>query len=674
MLVLGLTGGFDLPHEDLKVFDYGRILHDSAAVLVQDGVVIAGAEEERLNRVKHTGKAPIQAILLCLRKRNLTLADIDKVVITTREQESDLYVRDDFYYRESLCKNAREMLVDFFYKVDGTSFDPDNIVFVDHHICHAASAHMMSGFDRSLTVTIDGQSQEGYAGYVISAEGTDFQVLDRIDNENSLGSFYISVIRMLGYQQHDEYKVMGLAPYGDPSKFRRMLKKAYMLLPEGKFKLNMAWSTALFDFMTPRKKGGPITQEHKDLAASLQEALETIVLHMLTHYRQVTGHTKLAMAGGVAHNCSMNGKVLYSGLFDEVFVQPAAHDAGNALGGALFVSNKFNPDAAPQQLEHLYWGSDIQHNDGLEDILKRWERFVGFRKTDNIAEETAKRIAEGSVFGWVQGRAEFGPRALGNRSILADPRPAENKSVINSMVKKREGYRPFAPSVLEEYVGEYYEMPVTKAPYSYMNFVLKTKEDKQPLLGAVTHVDGTARIQTVSKATNEKYWRLIDEFRKLTGVPILLNTSFNNNVEPIVDSEEDGIVSFLTTNIHYLAIGDYLVEKKQVDTDDYLNLAPTRLMNAELKKSIGYSADGTKRTVHEVRLHFGDKYKKAVSEEVFLVLEHADGEKSLGELADELGFSEAIKADIADSFIELWSLRLVNLRPAQRVAVLTGEA
>ncbi|MBJ6364100.1 carbamoyltransferase [Paenibacillus sp. GCM10012307] len=674
MLVLGLTGGMDLPHEDLKVFDFGRIPHDSAAVLVQDGKVIAAVEEERLNRVKHTGKAPLHSIRLCLSELNLTFADIDKVVITTREQESDMYARDDFFYRESLFKNAKEMLLDFFYKIDGTNYDPNNIVFVDHHICHAASAHFMSGFDRSLTVTIDGQSQEGYAGYIISAEGTNFKIIDRITNDNSLGSFYISVIRMLGYHQHDEYKVMGLAPYGDPSKFRRMLKKAYVLLPEGKFKLNLAWSTALFDFMTPRKKGGPITQEHKDVAAALQEALETIVMHILTHYQQATGHTKLSMAGGVAHNCSMNGKVLYSGLFDEVFVQPAAHDAGNALGGALYISNKFQSDDAPEKLEHLYWGSRIQDNDGLGELLKRWERFVGFRKVDNIEEETAKRIAEGSVFGWVQGRAEFGPRALGNRSILADPRPAENKNVINQMVKKREGYRPFAPSVLEEYVADYYEMPSTKAPYSYMNFVLRTKEDKQQLLGAVTHVDGTARIQTVSRATNDKYWRLIDEFRQLTGVPILLNTSFNNNVEPIVDSEEDAIVSFLTTNIHYLAIGDYMVEKKNVGTDDYLHMAPTRLVNSELKKSIGYSADGTKHTSHEVRLHFGNKYKKVIPEEVFLILEHSDGEKSLGELAADLGFSEQSKGEIVDCFIELWSLRLVNLKPSERVAALSARS
>lgn len=665
MLILSIHGGTERPHEDLKVFDFGRIAHDAAAVLVQDGVVVAAIEEERLSRIKHTGKAPMHAINFCLDHFGVTYDDIDKFVLTTREQECDLMVRDDFFYRNSPFKNTKDLLVDLIYSDSGKRFDREKIVFVDHHICHAASAHYMSGFDRSLTLTIDGESREGYAGYVVSAEGDKFQVLDRITNDNSLGSFYISVIRVLGYHPHDEYKVMGLAPYGDPSKFRRMLKKAYTLLPEGKFKINLAWSTALFDFMTPRQKGGPITQEHKDLAAALQEALETIVLHILTHYRQVTGHTKLCMAGGVAHNCSMNGKILYAGLFDEVFVQPAAHDAGNALGGALFVSRKLQPEKEPEKLSHLYWGTDVGDHENLFNLLKRWDRFIAFRKADDAAEATAKLIAEGSVIGWVQGRSEFGPRALGNRSILADPRPAENKSIINEMVKKREGYRPFAPSILEEYAGEYYEVPETKAPLSYMNFVLMTKADKQPLLGAVTHVDGTARVQTVSRDTNEKYWRLINEFRKLTGIPVLLNTSFNNNVEPIVNSEEDAIVSFLTTNIHHLVIGDFIIDKKQVQKADYLHMIPGRPFHSELKKSIGHTPDGEKQIVHEIRLHFGDKYKKVVSQEVFQLLEESDGEKTLEQLIGQVGCSDHMKEEIIADFLDLWSHRLVTLRPSE---------
>src|SRR5690554_2204464 len=245
MLILSIHGGTEAPHEDLKIFDPGKITHDAAAVLVQDGVVVAAIEEERLNRVKHTGKSPLEAINFCLDKLGVTYAEIDKLVMTTREQECDLIIRDDFFYRESTAKNTRDFLAEMIYKQTGARFDREKVHFIDHHICHAASAHYMSGFDRSLTVTIDGASKEGFAGYVISAEGAEFQVLDRITNDNSLGAFYTSVIHVLGYHPHDEYKVMGLAPYGDASKFRRLLRRAYTLLPEGKYVTNPTWTTAL---------------------------------------------------------------------------------------------------------------------------------------------------------------------------------------------------------------------------------------------------------------------------------------------------------------------------------------------------------------------------------------------------------------------------------------------
>jgi carbamoyltransferase len=253
------------------------------------------------------------------------------------------------------------------------------------------------------------------------------------------------------------------------------------------------------------------------------------------------------MAGGVAHNCSLNGKILYSGLFDDIFVQPASHDAGGAIGAALYVTKSEMKDGSSVKLDHVYWGTDVSESKIIVEELDRWNKFIDIKKSDNIVNDTAKLLAEGSVIGWVQGRSEFGPRALGNRSILADPRPPENKDIINKMVKKREAYRPFAPSVLEEHVEEYFVIPTSQKQFPFMNFVLKVKEEKQSILGAITHVDGTARIQTVSKASNPMYWNLINEFSKYTGVHILLNTSFNNNAEPIVDSVYDAIVCFLTT-------------------------------------------------------------------------------------------------------------------------------
>src|SRR5262249_1296171 len=283
--------------------------------------------------------------------------------------------------------------------------------------------------------------------------------------------------------------------------------------------------------------------------ASLQETLEDIAFHTIRYYRQVTGQKRLCLAGGVAHNCTLNGKLLYSGLFDDVFIQPAAHDAGCALGSAMHAYLQAKGSLSRPRLDHVFWGSDAGADDEIESTLSRWTELVEFEKVDNVAERAAQLLAGGSVIGWVQGRSEFGPRALGNRSILADPRPAENKRVINAMVKKREGYRPFAPSVPEEDAADIFVPPPMKtAPF--MIFVVDVREHQRALLGAVTHVNGSARVQTVSRSTNARYHRLLAEFKALTGVPVLLNTSFNNNAEPIVDSVEDAVVCYLTTGLH----------------------------------------------------------------------------------------------------------------------------
>lgn len=665
MLVLGWYGGITLerPHQDLRKFSYGGICHDAAAVLVDDGKVVAAIEEERLSRLKHTGKLPVNAVQFCLDSYGVNYSDIDKFVFSTREQEVDLGYRMNYtLYNDLKYKYDKDMFCDVLYQSYGMKFRRENLSFVEHHISHASSAYYMSGFDRSLILTIDGASSEGFAGYVISADGDSFNVLHRVGNMDSLGALYIAVIRLIGYLPHDEYKVMGLAPYGDPSKYRDIFNKVYTLLPEGRFQINWLNYMSLYNYIPPRGKGEGFTQEHKDLAATLQEALEVIVMHMLEYYRKVTGHTRLCMAGGVAHNCSMNGKILYSGLFDEVFVQPAAHDAGTALGAALYVSKTQNTNARLPRLQHLYWGTNVGENDKIHSLLKKWEKFLSFKKDDNIIETTARLIADGYVVGWVQGRSEFGPRALGNRSILADPRPPENKTVINAMVKKREGYRPFAPSIMEEYLGDFYEVPQSAAPLSFMNFVLQTKRDKWDVLGAVTHVDGSARVQTVSKETNRKYWELINEFRKLTGIPVLLNTSFNNNVEPIVDSEEDAIVSFLTTKIHYLVIGDYLITKNDVRITDYMDMLMQRPIGSELKKSIDYSDDYKTCTTYRIRMHFGDKYCSKISENAFNLLESCNGEKTLNVLFNENNINDSDRENVINEILQLWSNRLVILR------------
>jgi len=641
MLVLGISGGLSLPNENKFNLPHTSF-HDSAAAIVKDGKVVCAIEEERLDRIKHSNKAPLLAIKYCLESAGISLGDIDRIAISNSKESLDhplkeKYVRNSDWH----CSfDAKEYYQDLLSKTFDCKIDAEKIAFVPHHVSHATSAFAMSGYDKSLVITIDGIG-DGISGLILSANNEKMDVIDYTSEENSLGIFYIYMIHFLGYGQFDEYKVMGLAPYGNPEKYMRLIKKMYTLLPDGKYTINTKYLSVVMDMLGARRKGEPFSKKHMDFAAALQIALETIIFHMLEHYKNVTGHTKLCLAGGVAHNCSFNGKLLYSGMFDDIFVQPAAHDAGGAIGAALNVSNMSGDKIIKQRLKHTYWGTDVNTNDVVESTLTKWNGFINYHREEDIVKSTAKLISEGSVIGWVQGRSEFGPRALGNRSILADPRPAENKDIINAMVKKREAYRPFAPSIMQEYLNEYYIVPHGYKEFPFMNFVLKTVEDKQKLLGAVTHVDGTARVQTVSKSTNLKYWSLIEEFRKLTDIPILLNTSFNNNAEPIIDSESDAIVCFLTTELNYLVIGDYLISKKEIDCSTYLNLVPSLPLHAELVHKRKYISSIELVDTYEIEFNISKKFSVLISEQLFKILTLADGRKTLHTLIDYQNIEES---------------------------------
>lgn len=666
MLVLGLTGGMDLPYE--KRFASARDwLHDSAAVLIDDGEVVAAIEEERLNRIKHTNKAPISAIRFCLNHYGAKLDDIDRFAIYTSEQVANERLRQYYLlhpeqkpfldYRGLLCQQWGSAL--------GTDIDRDKFVFVHHHVAHAMSAFIPSGFDSSLVFAVDASGGNGISAMLFDGRGSSLTTIQVIPESKSLGYLYLNVIRYIGYYMWDEYKVMGLAPYGDPARYRSLFKSIYELLPQGDYAIHWQKLDSLFDLAPPRGKDEPVTQMHKDIAASLQEALEELVFHILRHHQKKTGHTKLCLAGGVAHNCTLNGKIMYSGMFEDLFVQPASHDAGCALGAALFALYAARPtQPKPSPLSHVYLGTRPEGRDSLAKTLSRWKDFIDFESSDNIAERAASLIARGAIIGWVQGRSEFGPRALGNRSILADPRPAENKDIINEMVKKREGFRPFAPSVLEEYVDEYFDVPESQKRFPFMTFVVKVRKEKQSLLGAVTHVDGTARIHTVSRETNDRFWELINEFGKLTGTYVLLNTSFNNNVEPIVDSTGDAIVSFLTTRLHHLVVDDFLISRKQNDTMAYLSLVPSIPLYARLHQRKEYVSSREMKTVFEVGNSYDDDYKVPISSDAFGILASADGKASLGELikAREIP-GQKLKA-LVEEVLDLWSKRVVVLTPA----------
>ncbi len=646
MKILGISGNVQLVHEPS---DGDK--HDAAAVLVVDGRVVSAIEEERLNRVKHTDKFPVNAIKFVLNEQGIGFEDLDQVCY---------YGLPAYFFEGETSLPLGEKIQSILQAEFGCSIDEKKLYFVHHHIAHVVSAYYMSGYERSLVLSIDGQGDE-ISGMVVNAEGKKTEVLEKYPVKDSLGIYYLNVIHVLGYKQFDEYKVMGLAPYGDPSVYRDLFKGFYKLLPEGRYEIDLKQVKKLYLMFPRRRKGEPFNQDHKDIAAALQESLEEIVFHILRHYQKKYNHTHLCLAGGVAHNCTLNGKILYSGLFEKVFVQPASHDAGCALGAALYRYHELHPEAEFEPLRHLYWGSRLEDDGAVERKLALWKDFLDYRKQDHICRKTAELMAAGAVVGWVQGQSEFGPRALGNRSIVADPRPPENKDIINEMVKKREGYRPFAPSVLEECAAEYYDLPCDGDQFSYMIFVVNVAEEKRPILGAVTHVDGTARIQTVSRATNPRYWELIDEFGKITGVPVVLNTSFNNNAEPIVDSVDDAIVCFLTTKLNALVIGDYLIHKKEPGPDAVLRLIPSVLPHNVMTHTHRATSSSRVENSFTIANNFDNGYQACLSQQVFRMLTAVDGKQPLRELAISCGISEP--AAIVPEILDLWGQRFIHLLP-----------
>jgi carbamoyltransferase len=650
--ILGISGSL---FQEFEQTDGDR--HDAAAVLVVDGEVRAAIEEERLNRIKHTDKFPSRSIAWVLAQEGIGLEDLDQICY---------YGLPGYHFEGQQSISISERIQHLLLQEFGLKVEEKKIYSVHHHLAHAVSAYYLSGFKQGLVLTIDGTG-DGISGMVLKGEDKKLTKLDILSNDNSLGIYYLKVIHVLGYKQFDEYKVMGLAPYGNPSTYRELFKSFYTLLPKGQYKIDINKVKKVYLLFPERKQDEPFNQDHKDIAAALQESLEEIVLHVLQYYKEELGVENLCLAGGVAHNCSLNGRIQNSGLFREVFVQPVAHDAGCALGAALYRYFELNPGEQYPQFTHLYWGTPIGEDEEIEKKLEDWQGFVEYKKTENIYATTAQLISNGSVVGWVQGKSEFGPRALGNRSIVADPRPAQNKDIINEMVKKREAFRPFAPSVQEEYVREYYEIPQGNSAYPYMIFVVNVKEDKQQRLGAVTHIDGTARIQTVNRKTNEKYWQLIEEFRKITGEPILLNTSFNNNCEPIVDSVQDAVVCFLTTGLNHLVVGNYLVTKSAKDISQYNTLKPQLPTHNKVCQTRKYITSETIVKKYLIKNNFENGYHMELSPFAYDIVNEADGVRTLGELISRaFGPYPKKEETIILEILELWRRRFIKLQPKEK--------
>ncbi|MCX6142775.1 MAG: nodulation protein [Ignavibacteriales bacterium] len=569
-----------------SMFPLGYFGHDASAALLSDGEVVACAAEERFTRVKYSlnlaGNTllPRHAVEFCLKKAGITIRDVDIVAhycdFTSKVIEKRMSLLKPFLPPDEAALVHRSyqdiyetmmdkrVVMEQFAVMTGAS--PKEFVPVRHHLAHAASAFYPSGFEEALILTIDGTGELESSLLTIGC-GKTISEVDTCLLPTSLGALYLIITVYLGFKSlGDEYKVMGLASYGDPKRFRGVFENLVTLNGNGTYFTPLLARKELQEFLLrmlgpARKHDGPFEERHADIAAALQESVNIAVLHTLSHARRETGMSNLCLAGGVALNCTLNGVLARSGLFRDIFVQPAANDEGCSMGAALYASAGRRPHqiAASRRWDQVYWGPEYT----AEEIVVALEGFRGaiqWVKDESIAQTIAREIARGKVAGWFQGRMEFGPRALGNRSILADPRDAGMKDKINEKVKRREAFRPFAPAVLEEDAREYFDM-TGLATSPFMLFTVPVLEHKRELIPAVTHVDGTARVQTVSRNTNPLFWELIAAFKDITGVPVVLNTSYNVKNEPIVCSPKDALSCFLSTDIDCAAIGNFFVQK-----------------------------------------------------------------------------------------------------------------
>lgn len=661
MYTLGIHGGI----QTYKHIEYAtpiNWLHDAAAVLCKDGEVVAASEEERFTRLKHATLFPLESIRFCLGTQNIGLASIDRIVLTSKHMNTFLQMSNNWRFgsKSWLHENRYSEIAAAILSEEFGDDVRRRLSFAGHHISHAMGAAWQSGFSQCLCVVLDGWG-DGHTGLIASFREGSFNVLRRFRNPGP-AAMYLAGTQVLGYDHFDEYKVMGLAPYGKPDAFRYVFDSNIQLKEDGEFEIAHSHCAEFCSVMASfPKMRDSLLPEHKNFAAALQSGVEAIVMHLLRHFKVASGHENLCMSGGFAHNSSANGKILSSRLFKQVFVDPAPHDAGCAIGAALLGYVECSGNTKSKPMSHVYWGETIPSQQETIKLLRDWEAVIDIEVPADIYKRTAALLAEGKIVAWVQGRAEFGARALGNRSIVADPRPAQNRELINAMIKKREAFRPFAPTVMEEHLHEYFDVPAEVKSLPFMAFVVQVKEQYRKILGAVTHIDGSARVQSVSVLQNATFWKLLDAFLTVTGIPILLNTSFNNAFEPIVNTVEDALNCFLSTELDYLVVGDALVGKKQDARQSrlaLLRLIPNLSMHVSLTHC--RRADGN----IEARIH--DRYRDthiAVSESTYAaLLTAANKNLPLGAALDGLEKAEATKT--VEELVELWCRRLFTCKGA----------
>lgn len=563
---------------------------DSSACIFKDGELIAATEEERIRRIKHWAGFPIEAIKFCLQEANISITEVDHITIS-RDPSANIYkkithslknmvsfktLKDRLANTKKITSIKGELATVFNVDIADIKAEVHNI---EHHRSHMASAFFASPFQESAILSIDGFGDFTSTMTGIG-NGNKIEVLDSVTYPHSVGIFYTAFTQYLGFPNYgDEYKVMGLAPYGKPT-LTESVKDVLIFKKNGLFEINkkyfrhpkegvrMNWEDGdpfiepiyseymIEKFGKSRRPQEELTQYHKDLASSIQYVTEELIFHILNHLQKRTGLKNICIAGGVAQNSVANGKILTNTSFESIYLPPAGHDAGTSIGSALWLYNQILNQPRIEPMMHSYFGAKFS-DETIETYLKT--NNISYKKYNDteLNEKITDCLINAGVVGWFQGRSEFGPRALGHRSIIADPTRDDAKEILNLKIKRREAFRPFAPSILKEHVSDYFEV-TDNVPF--MEKVFQFKESKKEKLKAVVHVDGSGRLQTVDSHIEPKYYGLIEAFYKKTGVPILLNTSFNEN-EPIVNTPAEAYACFSRTKMDMLVMGNIIVER-----------------------------------------------------------------------------------------------------------------
>lgn len=567
----------------MKILGISCYYHDSAAVLIDDGKIIAAAEEERFSRIKHDSGFPNRAIEFCLSKANIEAIDLNWVVFYEKpfvkfERINLSVLATAPFARQQFVNGYKTLLKDKLWIksiiAKNLKIESKKILFTGHHLSHSAAAFYTSGFDSSAILTCDGVGEWTTTAWGV-AKNNKLELKKELKFPHSLGLFYSAFTQFLGFQVNEgEFKVMGLAPYGKPV-FIEKIKKMILQSTDGSFNLDMSYfnfhlsdksgfSEKFVDLLgvppVDPKESDRVVQVYADIAASAQVVLEDALLVIAKHVHEQTGEENLCYAGGVALNGVANTRILKEAGFKNIYIQPAAGDSGGALGAALYVYNILSKNPKKTQLDGAYFGSENSEDDIQKFIFENKLKATKYSDKE-LVEKVSGLLAKRKVIGWVRGRFEWGPRALGSRSILADPRDRKMRDLVNSKIKFREAFRPFAPVCLYEDGEKYFDADKSQQPLQYMIAVVPVRSQWQSKLGAITHVDGTARPQFIKRSVNPMYYDVVKAFGKKSGINVLLNTSFNLKGEPIVNTVSDAYKTYMKSGIDALVLGNYLLVK-----------------------------------------------------------------------------------------------------------------